>query len=124
VEIMTEFRLNDVVEAFGLRGTVVKIYSEFVNPVEVKYEDGEYTLFTLDGKLHHHHKLPSLKLISRAKRKVKKEIKFWVNVYPGKKYDILFVPYAKEEIAHGRTTYGAIAVAVECTGFYEVEVDE
>jgi hypothetical protein len=117
---MTEFKVGDVVEAFGLRGTVVKIYSEFVNPVEVKYEDGEYTLFTLDGKLHHYHKLPSLKLISRAKRKVKKELKCWVNIYP---HDLVCA-YTTKERAKSNAAVVAFAVAVECTGFYEVEVDE
>jgi hypothetical protein len=111
---MTEFKVGDVVEAFGLRGTVVKIYSEFVNPVEVKYEDGEYTLFTLDGKLHHHHKLPSLKLISRAKRKVKKEVKVWVNVYPNGRQ---IFPHHIKENAQKQVNSEAIAVAVECTGF-------
>jgi hypothetical protein len=123
---MTEFRLNDVVEAFGLRGCVIDIDAHPDYPIQVKFDYGEETiygaesLFTGEGKLRTHHKLPSLKLISRAKRKVGKEVKVWVNVYPN---DFICAFHAKE-IAQSNAVVDAIAVAVKCTGFYEVEIDE
>jgi hypothetical protein len=120
---MTEFKVNDIVEAFGLRGRVVKVHTDLTYPVEVEFEGDLFTYFTLDGKMHPNHKLSTLKLISRAKRKVKKEVKGWANVYYGNERRPVSLYLTKED-ALVCASHNAIAVAVECTGFYDVEVDE
>jgi hypothetical protein len=82
--------------------------------------------FTTSGKLRMDDVSPSLFTVEEAaklghyppKRKVKKEIKAWANVY---KDNIIFGVYTAREQALYSATSGPIAVAVEVTGTYEVE---
>lgn len=74
-----EFKVGDEVEAFGLKGKVIHVDQEFGKyPIIVEYDVNHMRdPFTLDGKLHLFHKEPSLKLINRPKRKVKKKFYQW-----------------------------------------------
>ncbi len=76
---MSEFRVGDIVEAFGVRGTVVR-YPPEGGPycVKVDFTGGGRDAFTEDGKAGTWHKEPSLKLISRVKKK--KKITVWVGL--------------------------------------------
>lgn len=68
-----KFLTNDVVEWCGVRGVVLNNnvhYSDL--PVECKFGDSAIRYFTKDGKYCDWHKEPSLKLIKRPKKKVKK----------------------------------------------------
>lgn len=72
------FDLNDRVSAFGVEGVVVSVEYDYqgIYPIRVRFINGQYKDFTIDGKYESWHLEPSLKLIEKAKRKVKK--KFWV----------------------------------------------
>lgn len=78
----SEFKVGDIVEAFGVLGRVTDINNDLNYPVVVQYTQlpANTDEFALDGKLVHWHATPSLKLIKRP-RKTKK-IKVWVNVAP------------------------------------------
>lgn len=58
------FKVGDIVEAFGCRGTVVDIRDDEY-PVVVSFDDNTNS-FTQDGRERTWHKEPSLKLIERA----------------------------------------------------------
>lgn len=76
---MTEFKVGDIVEAFGCRGVVVALNESRSEPI-VEFE-GVFNVrknFYRDGKYFEWAKEPSLKLISRPKKKVKKTV--WVGV--------------------------------------------
>jgi hypothetical protein len=78
----TEFKVGDIVEAFGVRGGVHTICRDEPK-VCVKFDvSGGYVYFCSSGHLEPWHKEPSLKLIERP-RKTKK-VKVWVNVYADK----------------------------------------
>lgn len=67
---MNEFKIGDTVEAYGCEGTVTAYYHDMV---EVVMNSNSQTLyFYFDGKVAIWHKEPSLKLISRPKKKVTK----------------------------------------------------
>lgn len=73
------FQVNDVVEAFGCRGVVNDVAALGDYPVTVYFPDGmEDENFTSDGKIFMWHKLPSLKLIERPKKK--KKITLWIGL--------------------------------------------
>jgi len=81
-ENKTVFEVGDIVEWCGIKGKIVFIYSESTRyPILVRFDNNEEKPFTKDGKYYDWHLEPSLKLIEKAKRKVKK--KFWIIV--GKK---------------------------------------
>lgn len=70
-----QFQVGDIVEAFGVRGTVHSVFGEDGGlRVAVKFDVdlGYVPTFSRDGLFRDWHKTPSLKLISRAKKKVKK----------------------------------------------------
>lgn len=70
-----EFKVGDIVEAFGCRGVVVKLDKNFDYSVEVFFDDYQGSIdFLGSGQLFRWHKEPSLKLISRKKTKKK----FWL----------------------------------------------
>ena len=71
------FEVGDIVEAFGLRGEVVRTGS-VCKPVKVIYDEVEdYDYFTLDGKLQPNHKTPSLTLIERPAKLIKRDFYIW-----------------------------------------------
>lgn len=119
-----EFKVGDIVEAFGLRGRVFRITLNTLCPIEVIYdiptsEGGDLKDdFTKDGLYNPYHKTPSLKLISRPKTKENKTIYRWVNLYADGRVSI--VSYLTPEQA--RAVGGNLAVRqIELKGEYEVE---
>jgi len=74
--------VGDVVEWCGVRGEVLQTDSAFGpgalipgapgDSLQVKFPDNRTAYFTEDGAYFHWHKEPSLKLIERPKKKVKK----------------------------------------------------
>jgi hypothetical protein len=79
----TEFKVGDAVEAFGVRGLVSRIGSGDTLPVFVELETEDTDRFTKDGRAYSWHKEPSLKLIERPKRKVKKRFYMMAQVVCG-----------------------------------------
>lgn len=78
-ENKTVFEVGDIVEAFGLKGIVVKIRDCQYFPIQVKFCNDNSATFCSSGKLQSWHLEPSLKLIEKAKKKVKK--KFYVVIH-------------------------------------------
>lgn len=116
-----EFKVGDIVEAFGVRGVVERIHSNYSSsvPVVVRLDNGVVKSFYLDGRAYSWAKEPTLKLIERPKKKEKRVVKVWVNVYStGERY-----AYPSKEEAELGADETAIAIAVEMTGEYEVEVE-
>lgn len=76
-ENKTVFDLNDRVSAFGVEGVVVSVEYDYqgIYPIRVKFINGQYKDFTIDGKYESWHLEPSLKLIEKAKKKAKKKVK-------------------------------------------------
>ncbi len=71
---MKTFRDQDIVTAFGLKGTVIKTNCEGLYPIQV-YFDGDYTeWFTENGKSEPWHKESDLFLLERILKKVKKKL--------------------------------------------------
>lgn len=67
-----EFQIGDIVEAFGVRGSVVIPENDYV---KVEFNDvGFVNFFYPDGRYCEWHKEPSLKLIERPKKMVRKEV--------------------------------------------------
>lgn len=79
-----EFKVGDKVNWLGSTGELVVIDPNSTHPLEVYFEKHDSTeVFTLDGR-YHVEQDPSLKLIERPKKKVKKTTEVWVNIYgPG-----------------------------------------
>lgn len=75
-ENKTVFEVGDTVEAFGVIGTVKEILIRDPLPVIIEFPGGLFKSFPVEGKREIWHLDPSLKLIEKAKRKVKK--KFWI----------------------------------------------
>lgn len=73
-----KFQVGDVVEFNGVRGVVLSMEARRY-PVHVSFEDSITCYFTLDGKFFDWHVTPSLKLIERPRRIVKKKV--WITVY-------------------------------------------
>lgn len=69
---MSDFKVGDIIEAFGLRGVIRKINPTAAYPVFVEYEDGFADYFRLDGRKDRWHKTASLVLVERPKPKIVK----------------------------------------------------
>ncbi|MCK5127798.1 MAG: hypothetical protein KAR42_16195 [candidate division Zixibacteria bacterium] len=116
-----KFKTGDIVEAFGLKGKV-KIGGNEIYPVEVSFENDHHDSFTADGRAYDWHIDSSLRFISRPKRKVKKKIKGFVNVFgDGSGYY-----YSNPDDAHSRACLSTKPelIAVPVSGEYEMEVDD
>lgn len=113
-----EFKVGDKVDWLGLKGKIISIkqmgFSNY--PVIVDFGVVKES-FTVDGRWIEEQQ-PSLKLIERPKKKVKKEIQVWVNVYGGEGY--LGKVYLSNEEAD-EMNRARIALA---TGTLTYEVDE
>ena len=82
-----EFRAGDIVEAFGCRGVV----ASSGDLIFVRFnEDDRISTFQLDGKEIYWHKLPSLKFVSRPKKKVKKKIEWIIYFYENGGIDMVY----------------------------------
>ena len=79
-ENKTVFEVGDIVEWCGIKGKIVFIYSESTRyPILVRFDNNEEKPFAKDGKYYDWHLEPSLKLIEKAKKKVKK--RFWLFIH-------------------------------------------
>lgn len=112
------FKVGDVVEWCGARGIVERLDAGTSYPITVKFESGAYNSFTKNGKYYSWHKTPGLKLISRPKKRVKKTVEAWANVYAHCLPDL----FNCEANADARASNSRIA-CVKLTGEYEVEED-
>jgi len=85
-----KFQVGDKVSAFGVEGEVLHnnacVLKNF--PVVCKFGNNVINYFMKDGKYCDWHKEPSLKLIERPKKKVKK-------------YKVLFQQGADFDVSHG-----------------------
>ena len=108
-------------------GTIKEIRSEFMHPISVSFELSANEEFMLDGRCSVADKLPTLfpenmvpqyylDLCPRPKRKVKKTLEIWVNIFP----DDGFTVYNSKKIADDLAVSTRIA-CVKMTGEYEVE---
>jgi hypothetical protein len=73
---VSEFKVGDIVEAFGLRGIVEQIIPMANYCVAVDFGCGNRATFTMSGLAEDWHKVPALKLISRPQKTEKKKV--WV----------------------------------------------
>jgi hypothetical protein len=112
------FKVGDIVDWLGLRGRVTSLNGLDNYPVICHFDGQEEcnTYFNQDG-VFMKGQTPSLKLIERPKKKVKKTIERWVNVYP---YGILLVGFLSEEEAR-KEALGDCITQVKLTGEYEIE---
>ncbi len=70
---MVEFKKDDIVEAFGVRGVVTTTENPIheIYPIEVKFDKGlRYINFMTDGRSSEWHKIASLKLVERPKKEL------------------------------------------------------
>jgi hypothetical protein len=115
------FKVGDIVEAFGFRGAVTDVHDDGTVNVyfgAIRKSENFYST----GHLFRWHKEPSLKLIERPKKKVKKIIERWINVYEDGLAGIVYDSEQRaRQSAQGAATYVGV---VKLTGEYEVEVDE
>ena len=90
----TKFEVGDTVSWCGITGTVIKIvdYGDYTYPVVTTFPHERLASFTSDGKYYSWHKEPSLKLVSKAKKKI--TVDCWVNLYDGGK---LIMHYRNKE---------------------------
>lgn len=111
------FAVGDTVSVFGVEGKVVSV-SVGDGFVYVKFDGVPFEhAFFLDGKQYNWHREPSLKLVSRPKKKVVKTIERWVNI-SSQGPDAAV--HEKEEYAQAWKVKGCIAT-VKLTGSYETE---
>lgn len=113
-ENKTVFDLNDRVTAFGIEGVVISVDFAKDYPIKVDFYNGKYPTFTKDGKLYNWHLEPSLKLIEKAKKKVKKKIEAWACIHKDGTYTLCL----SKTIA--QNSYTSIDI-IKLTGEYEVE---
>lgn len=132
------FKIGDKVSWMGLEGTVERLNDRATwNPsysMRISFGDKEYpelVWFMPDGRFREEHTEPSLKLIERPKKKVKKKISVWVNVYSdgsftthNTKHEADSSPLQRYYVTgdQGSLYCPPRKVAcVECVGEYEVE---
>lgn len=118
-----KFKVGDKAEFGGLFGEVIRASNVYCEAYPVRFRDifGTETSFTIDGKLHKDHTKPLLVLVERPKRKVKKVLSGWVNVYSNKKS----IPYDKKDDADigAMLSLEKRIACVEVKGEYEVDED-
>lgn len=88
----TKFNIGDQVEWCGLPGVVARYDWDEAEPVVVYFSgSGEY-MFTVDGKFISEHTEPSLKLISKAKKKRKVKLYAYLEekVFDGGPYNLAY----------------------------------
>lgn len=116
--IKTTFKVGDRVRAFGVDGTVIEVGTRYLE-VSFYFENGtkQEGSFLLDGRIFDWHAVPSLELIERPKRTVKK--KLYVAISPRVTQSITRsahgTSYAYEERRHaeGLDNYQIVEVEIE-----------
>ena len=111
---------------------IIKINHDAEFPITVEGTDGDgdemTDTFTMCGRPHILEKFPTLfpedkvpqyylDLCPRLKRKVKKTLEIWANIYSDGRYCVI----PSKESAHKRFCDGCIAPCVKLHGEYEVE---
>lgn len=108
------FKVGDKVDWLGWQGTVEKVHDDSYD-ITVRDKCGFVRTFYKDGRYLKEQR-PSLVLIERPKKKIKKTITKWVNIYP----DGCETYYYTKDRADMCSNPNRIA-CVELTGEYEVE---
>ncbi len=63
----SKFAVGDRVSNMGRKGTVIRVDGVKPYPLYVESDDGNVTVFTLDGRAHTEHTRPSLKKLKKKK---------------------------------------------------------
>lgn len=114
--------MGDKVRAFGLDGVVIEVTNDSVLDVCVDFGPGEGERgFLLDGREQVWHKEPSLVLVERPKKKVKKCVGRWAIFNPR---GSSVKGYFSLEADANRYPKFADEIVLKLTGEYEVEVDD
>lgn len=104
----TKFEVGDIVSWMGVEGVVICSKHSGDYPIECYFKYGiglEYTnFFTSKGRFFYWHKEQSLKLVSKAKKKI--AVQCWVNVYRRKNGSISQIAHSEEDIAIADRDYG------------------
>ncbi len=80
---MNEFKYNDRVRAFGLTGNVIQTTKTDVDyPVTVYFDNDFVQTFTRDGRADVRHVEPSLNLVQRKVKTVKKKLYLGIKTAP------------------------------------------
>lgn len=112
-----EFKIGDIVQFGGYKGEVVFDKGEGFNyPIVVDFPKSSSIHFTRDGRASILHPEPLLFLAELPKKKVKKTLEVWANIYPDGHYTL----HQTEEQA-GRSIYMDTIDTIKLTGEYEVE---
>lgn len=117
-----KFKVGDRVRAWGIDG-VVQPSCTYSTDVLVLFDDGHNQHFDKEGKAQSWHKEPSLVLVERPKKKVKKTIERWVAFDPQNNC-IDCTKSTKQEITRFVDGFKNNYQIVHLTGTYEVEVDD
>ena len=102
------FKVGDKVSFGGVHGVVTSTKSSNIYKLNVSLP-GRQLEFTIDGRYYDWHTEPLLKLIERPKKKIKKQIKYWVNIYLNK-----VVTYMSPVDAANNKMPRCLASAVSC----------
>lgn len=116
-----EFKVGDTVEAWGIRGKITNILPGILSsyPILVKLDSVSHLEeFTRDGKHYNWHQVPTLKLIERPKKKVKKIYWMGATKCDGKDFLITSCLYPSEMVLKDSTTGFKFKIKVE------LEMDE
>lgn len=73
------FQVGDRVKWCGVEGVVIRLYDKLINVIFSNKEDW---YFHTDGRWVEWHTESSLILVERPKKKVKKKVEYWINIYP------------------------------------------
>lgn len=99
-----EFKVGDIFDWCGIRGTVLNIEEKHQYGLYTRLENGLDYTFTLDGKLHRWHKEPTIKLIERpevpeiTKRIVKKYNVLYKRISePYEEYEMSIYRFSSQE---------------------------
>ena len=111
-----EWKVGDVVEAFGVRGKITSISNFRVLTVLFDDLDDAWMDFCEDGKHYLWHRTLSLRFISREKKKVRNTVTAWANVFRDGSATI----WVNQKDADVFSDENRIA-CVELKGEYEVE---
>lgn len=114
------FKVGDIVEFGGNQGVVISDTATPPHQILAEFDadtpTATYHYFTSDGRFSVKHTKPLLNLVERPKKKVKKTLEIWANVYK----DGFYACYDTAQEANGHSTPGR-TTCVKLTGEYEVE---
>lgn len=115
-----KFQVGDKISAFGVEGEVVSINVSGDFPIKCNFVDGYSATFSSDGRYYDWQE-PSLKLIERPKKKVKKYIVLFKRLEYENQFQVSGDHYADREDFESRT-YGN--QFIQLIKESEIEVEE